>query len=458
MIEINPYLLGTMAGGAADCSFWERNLGVQCRCVSAAVHVAPAADPLTRLARTFSLYELRNKERISVAAASKLLHNTLYSYKGYGLSVVRFLAVRVPRSACAVLTGTCPQGTMIAGWDHEVRCVACHDRCAAAVAAAVAVIGSQRHTLTASPPPHRCVPCHLLAQGPQLYYVDSDGTRLQAKKDMPRFSVGSGSPYAYTVMDAGYDWNLSDDAAVDLAIRSIYHATYRDAMSGGAVSGARVGARAWRRTRSALTRSRSSCSVSHQRGWLAEDVHGGCVRAALPVCCGARAGRCWWSGGVQGVTGATERGSGCRRAWGSVAAFPQYPPPRPHAPHAPCTPHVHTVGYIHAHIRNRCAMRGLASGNIPLLRARLPLVRAGWWRFRLSFASALHYRLQAPFIACTKKYGTNGAATPSFRPWRHAPVHAHDLHHPCCAPPCAGAAAPAQRPSPDAALQPAVLL
>lgn len=31
VIEINPYLLGTMAGGAADCSFWERLLAKQCR-------------------------------------------------------------------------------------------------------------------------------------------------------------------------------------------------------------------------------------------------------------------------------------------------------------------------------------------------------------------------------------------------------------------------------------------
>ena len=31
VIEISPYLLGTMAGGAADCSFWERNLAFQCR-------------------------------------------------------------------------------------------------------------------------------------------------------------------------------------------------------------------------------------------------------------------------------------------------------------------------------------------------------------------------------------------------------------------------------------------
>lgn len=74
VIEINPYLLGTMAGGAADCSFWERLLARQCR-----------------------IYELRNKERISVAAASKLLANMVYQYKGMGLSM----------------------GTMVCGWDKR---------------------------------------------------------------------------------------------------------------------------------------------------------------------------------------------------------------------------------------------------------------------------------------------------------------------------------------------------
>ena len=49
IIEINRYLLGTMAGGAADCVYWERVLSKQCR-----------------------LYALRNRERISVAAASKV--------------------------------------------------------------------------------------------------------------------------------------------------------------------------------------------------------------------------------------------------------------------------------------------------------------------------------------------------------------------------------------------------
>lgn len=77
VIEINPYLLGTMAGGAADCQYWETYLGIQCR-----------------------LHELRNKEKISVAAASKYLANLVYNYKGMGLSM----------------------GTMICGWDKTVSC------------------------------------------------------------------------------------------------------------------------------------------------------------------------------------------------------------------------------------------------------------------------------------------------------------------------------------------------
>ncbi|KAK3698597.1 hypothetical protein QZH41_014580 [Actinostola sp. cb2023] len=142
VIEINPYLLGTMAGGAADCSFWERLLAKQCR-----------------------IYELRNKERISVTAASKILANMVYSYKGMGLSM----------------------GTMICGWDKK---------------------------------------------GPGLYYVDSDGTRLSNNM----FSVGSGATYAYGVLDSGYRYDMSPEEAYDLGIRSIYHATHRDAYSGGVVN------------------------------------------------------------------------------------------------------------------------------------------------------------------------------------------------------------------------------
>lgn len=39
----------------------------------------------------------------------------------------------------------------------------------------------------------------LIMQGPGLYYVDSEGGRLKGN----RFSVGSGSPYAYGVLDNG---------------------------------------------------------------------------------------------------------------------------------------------------------------------------------------------------------------------------------------------------------------
>ncbi|KAL7883068.1 hypothetical protein SRHO_G00007260 [Serrasalmus rhombeus] len=74
VIEINPYLLGTMSGSAADCQYWERLLAKECR-----------------------LYKLRNKQRISVSAASKLLSNMMLGYRGMGLSM----------------------GSMICGWDKK---------------------------------------------------------------------------------------------------------------------------------------------------------------------------------------------------------------------------------------------------------------------------------------------------------------------------------------------------
>lgn len=69
-------------------------------------------------------------------------------------------------------------------------------------------------------------------QGPALYYVDSDGTRL--KGDL--FSVGSGSTFAYGVLDQGYRWDLPDEEAQELGRRSIYAAGHRDAFSGNTVN------------------------------------------------------------------------------------------------------------------------------------------------------------------------------------------------------------------------------
>eukprot|EP00761_Pharyngomonas_kirbyi_P011940 gb/GECH01011966.1/.p1 GENE.gb/GECH01011966.1/~~gb/GECH01011966.1/.p1 ORF type:complete len:273 (+),score=82.80 gb/GECH01011966.1/:1-819(+) len=156
VIEINPFLLGTMAGGAADCQFWERVLGMECR-----------------------LFELKNKRRISVAAASKLLANMVSQYKGMGLSM----------------------GTMIAGWDHT---------------------------------------------GPALYMVDNDGTRLKGNI----FSVGSGSIYAYGILDSGHHYDMSETEAINLGVRSIYHATHRDAASGGTINVYVIRKDGWEKMRS----------------------------------------------------------------------------------------------------------------------------------------------------------------------------------------------------------------
>uniref|UniRef100_A0A8C6UBY2 Proteasome subunit beta type-8 n=1 Tax=Neogobius melanostomus TaxID=47308 RepID=A0A8C6UBY2_9GOBI len=139
VIEINPYLLGTMSGSAADCQYWERLLAKECR-----------------------LYRLRNNQRISVSAASKLLCNMMLGYRGMGLSV----------------------GSMICGWDKE---------------------------------------------GPGLYYVDDNGTRLSGRM----FSTGCGNSYAYGVIDSGYKEDMTVEEAYELGKRGITHATHRDAYSGG---------------------------------------------------------------------------------------------------------------------------------------------------------------------------------------------------------------------------------
>lgn len=92
------------------------------------------------------MYELRNKERISVRAASKILSNIVYSYKGMGLSM----------------------GTMVTGWSEKNVGDAIGDAWVS-----VTIVVQQ--------------------QGFGLFYVDSDGTRLEGQ----RFSVGSGSTFAY---------------------------------------------------------------------------------------------------------------------------------------------------------------------------------------------------------------------------------------------------------------------
>lgn len=69
-------------------------------------------------------------------------------------------------------------------------------------------------------------------EGPALYYIDSDGTRLAGNL----FCVGSGQTFAYGVLDAEYRFDLSEEEALELGSRSILAATHRDAYSGGFIN------------------------------------------------------------------------------------------------------------------------------------------------------------------------------------------------------------------------------
>ncbi|CAG8144635.1 unnamed protein product [Penicillium salamii] len=158
-----PGLLGTMAGGAADCQYWLRYLSQQC-----------------------TLHEIRHKRRITVAAASKILANLTYAYKGYGLSM----------------------GTMLAG-----VCTICF---------VVTEYKVWRLTIFQMTP----------QEGPALYYIDSDGTRLPGNL----FCVGSGQTFAYGVLDAEYKYDLTEEEALNLGRRAILAAMHRDAYSGGFIN------------------------------------------------------------------------------------------------------------------------------------------------------------------------------------------------------------------------------
>ncbi|XP_017064512.2 proteasome subunit beta type-5 [Drosophila eugracilis] len=69
VVQVNQYILSTMAGGAADCTYWDRVLARECR-----------------------LHELRYKERLSVRSAARFICNVAADYKGMGLCMGMMLA------------------------------------------------------------------------------------------------------------------------------------------------------------------------------------------------------------------------------------------------------------------------------------------------------------------------------------------------------------------------------
>lgn len=153
MLPINSHVIGTMAGGAADCSHWIRCLSTESE-----------------------FYDLCRRRPLSVTSASRILSNVLFEYRGCGLSV----------------------GTMIMGFDH-ISTLENNDK-----------VDSQ----------------------PKIFYIDDLGTRIQG--DM--FSVGSGSSFALGVISSERKMSMTEEEAIELGIKAIRHATFRDAFSGGFIN------------------------------------------------------------------------------------------------------------------------------------------------------------------------------------------------------------------------------
>ena len=182
ILPIHSHMVSTTSGTSADCALWKRILS-----------------------RELRLYQLRHGRRLSTSGAAKLLSHMLHPFKGTELCVAAIMC----------------------GWDGgEVH-------------------GHQDDTGGTKTDPGGCTETtkKINSSGPRMFYVCSDGTRLQGNL----FSVGSGSPYAYSVLDQGVKWELTLDEAKSIAREAVYRATHRDAYSGNHVDIYHISSKGWSR-------------------------------------------------------------------------------------------------------------------------------------------------------------------------------------------------------------------
>ncbi|XP_034038464.1 proteasome subunit beta type-11a [Thalassophryne amazonica] len=186
---IHSHLVVTSSGSGSDCTLWERILK-----------------------REIRLYQLRYKQRLSISGAAKLLSFMLHPFKG--------------TDVCVALT--------LCGWDRDVD----HTDC-------TKTFDDSNIWSSSSANNNQDVSVEARAgsqsNGPKLIYVCSDGARLQGDV----FSVGSGSPYAYGVLDIGLRRHLTKEEAVSLAREAVFRATHRDAYSGNNVDIFHITAQGW---------------------------------------------------------------------------------------------------------------------------------------------------------------------------------------------------------------------
>lgn len=216
ILPIHSHLVGTTSGTSADCALWKRILS-----------------------RELRLYQLRHGRRLSTNGAAKLLSHMLHPFKGTELCVAATLCgwdggeVDGCHSDEDTETdvGGCTDTTKSLGKSGDT----CLDK--------ISLTKANTKSCSSTCDQQFLARKKTGISGPRLCYVCSDGTRLKGTL----FSVGSGSPYAYSILDQGVKWGLTVDEATSIAREAVYRATHRDAYSGNNVDIYHITSKGWTR-------------------------------------------------------------------------------------------------------------------------------------------------------------------------------------------------------------------
>lgn len=207
---VHSHMVSTTSGTSADCALWVRILS-----------------------RELRLYQLRHGRRLSISGAAKLLSHMLHPFKGTKLCVAAILCGWDGGEG----DGRHDNGgtkTDLGGCTETAKKIAKSlDTSLQKTQSSSPTLGGQQHLTREK----------IRFSGPSLFYVCSDGTRLQGAL----FSVGSGSPYAYSILDQDVKWELTLDEATSIARQAVYRATHRDAYSGNHVDIFHISSKGWTR-------------------------------------------------------------------------------------------------------------------------------------------------------------------------------------------------------------------
>ncbi|XP_066578259.1 proteasome subunit beta type-11a [Amia ocellicauda] len=204
MAPIHSHMVASGSGTGADCQLWKRIL-----------------------AREAALFRLVQRQRLPVGAAARMLSRMLQPFKGTEL--------------CVALT--------LCGWDQgdeeeEEEEEEEGEQEQGRKVEMRRTSGEAEEEERGSPPPTETG--RRKRGGPALCYVCSDGNLLKGEL----FSVGSGSPYALSILDrtlGGPEGAIRGPGdAVSLARRAVYHSSHRDAYSGNNVDLYLLTPRGWR--------------------------------------------------------------------------------------------------------------------------------------------------------------------------------------------------------------------